>query len=64
MAVRSAAFFGHPDEPEIALGSLPLFGRLASNVRTLHQVMDAAAAEIQGLRLALGVASTAVSATT
>ncbi len=57
VAVRSAAFFGHPDELEIALGSLPLFGRLAMNLRTLHQVMDAAAAEIQGLRLALGVAA-------
>lgn len=53
VAVRSAAFFGHPDELEIALGSLPLFGRLAMDLRTLHQVMEVAAAEIQGLRLAL-----------
>ncbi len=55
VAVRSAGFFGHPDELEIALGSLPLFGRLALDLRTIHQVMDAAATEIHGLRLALGV---------
>lgn len=55
VAVRSASFFGHPDELEIALGSLPLFRRLGLDRETLHLVMDAAAAEISGLRSALGL---------
>lgn len=54
VAVRAAAFFGHPGDLEIALGSLPLFRRLALDRGALHEVMDIAAAEIHGLRAALG----------
>ena len=54
VAVRAAAFFGNPGDLEIALGSLPLFRRLALDRGALHEVMDIAAAEIHGLRAALG----------
>ena len=54
VAVRAAAFFGHPDQLEIALGSLPLSRRLALGREALHAAMGEAAAEIARLRAALG----------
>ena len=57
VAVRSAAFFGHPEELEIALGSMPLFGRLGLDRRTLHDVMDEAAKQTAVLREALALSN-------
>lgn len=54
VAVRAAAFLGHPEELEIALGSLPQFRRLGLDRNALHESMLAAQAEISGLRTALG----------
>ena len=54
VAVRAASFFGHPEELEIALGSLPLFRRLGLGREALHATMAEAAAEIARLRAALG----------
>jgi HD-like signal output (HDOD) protein len=54
VAVRAASFFGHADELEIALGSLPLFRRLGLGREALHAAMEEASAEIARLRAALG----------
>ena len=54
VAVRAAAFFGHPEQLEIALGSLPLFRRLGLGREGLHAAMEEASAEIARLRAALG----------
>jgi HD-like signal output (HDOD) protein len=54
VAVRAASFFGHPEQLEIALGSLPLFRRLGLGREGLHAAMDEASAEIARLRAALG----------
>ena len=54
VAVRAASFLGHRDQLEIALGSLPLFRRLALGREALHAAMAEAAAEIARLRAALG----------
>jgi HD-like signal output (HDOD) protein len=55
VAVRSAAFFEHPDELEIALGSLPLFRRLGLDRSALRDVMVEAARHTAGLRAALAL---------
>ena len=54
VAVRAASFFGHADELEIALGSLPLFRRLGLGREALHAAMQEASTEIARLRAALG----------
>lgn len=55
VAVRSASFFEHPDELEIALGSLPLFRRLGLDRSALRDVMVEAARHTAGLRAALAL---------
>ena len=57
VAVRSAAFFDHPDELEIALGSLPLFQRLGLDRAALRDVMREAAKHTTALRSALALDS-------
>lgn len=54
-AVRSASFFGRADELEIALQSLPLFGRLRLDRATLQEVMEEAAKQTAVLRAALAI---------
>lgn len=55
VAVRSASFFEHPEELEIALGSLPLFRRLGLDRSALHEVMRQAANYTAALRMALAL---------
>jgi HD-like signal output (HDOD) protein len=54
VAVRAASFRGRPDELEIALGSLPTFGRLGLDRGDLHDLMREAEQAIGTLRLTLG----------
>lgn len=54
-AVRAASFFGRADDLEIALQSLPLFGRLRLDRATLQEVMDEAAKQTAVLRAALSI---------
>jgi len=54
-AVRAASFFGRPDDLEIALESLPLFGRLRLDRATLQEVMEEAAQQTAVLRAALSI---------
>jgi HD-like signal output (HDOD) protein len=54
-AVRAASFFGRPDDLEIALESLPLFGRLRLDRATLQEVMEEAAKQTAVLRAALSI---------
>jgi HD-like signal output (HDOD) protein len=54
VAVRAASFFDRLDDLEIALGSLPLFRRLALDLEALREAMQDAATEIARLRAALG----------
>lgn len=53
VAVRSASFVDHADELEIALASLPLFGRLGMDRAALHEVMKEATRQTTRLRVAL-----------
>jgi HD-like signal output (HDOD) protein len=54
VAVRAATFRDQPDALEIALGSLPLFGRLGLDRMDLREVMREAEQAIEALRQALG----------
>jgi HD-like signal output (HDOD) protein len=54
-AVRAASFFGRADDLEIALESLPLFGRLRLDRATLHEVIEEAAQQTAVLRAALSI---------
>jgi len=55
VAVRSASFFDHPEDLEMALESLPLFGRLRLDPAALCEVMVEAARQTTGLRAALAI---------
>jgi HD-like signal output (HDOD) protein len=55
VAVRSASFFEHAEELEIALGSLPLFRRLGLDRSALRDVMQQAAQYTAALRTALAL---------
>jgi HD-like signal output (HDOD) protein len=55
VAVRSASFFDHPEDLELALESLPLFGRLRLDRAALREVMAEAALQTTGLRVALAI---------